>query len=209
MPTYPAIHQITHQDYFYILICIYVIFISSPNAVNEYIHFLAFSKNMMHDVERKKLRDSRMLMSVQIDLHLIIWPIAIKRICEKQELRTICTYQCIAVQISFRNYFARKYVQHNTENRTGVKENILKIYSQLVHIFTCLFNVYIYCLILLSFDHHFYVSAMFVLFDCKFECSSGHGDASNLQLIRIEARKVTFGPSYQWPASCYNLCISI
>ena len=44
-------------------------------------------------------------MSVQIDQHLIIWPIAIKGIWRKQCGQIAFT---VAVQISFHNYFARK-----------------------------------------------------------------------------------------------------
>ena len=91
-----------------------------------------------------------LLMSVQIDQHLIIWPIAIKGICRKQYGQIAFT---VAVQISFHNYFARKYVRP-TENQVLLFSIQILYWRGLLILF-----------LLKIFDHQilFYVSEIFVL----------------------------------------------
>ena len=96
MPTSPAIHQISHQ----VSLDPYHLHMPWMN-----IHFLWVFKeqNVLTEKEIERFQDA-----VQIDQHLIIWPIAIKGDLEKT-IRTNCIYHC-----SSANIIPQLFCQKNT-----------------------------------------------------------------------------------------------
>ena len=96
MPTSPAIHQISHQ----VSLDPYHLHMPWMN-----IHFLWVFKeqNVLTEKEIERFQDA-----VQIDQHLIIWPIAIKGDLEKT-IRTNCIYHCSSAKI-----ISQLFCQKNT-----------------------------------------------------------------------------------------------
>ena len=103
MPTSPAIHQISHQ----VSLDPYHLHMPWMN-----IHFLWVFKE--HDVLTQK-EIERFQDAVQIDQHLIIWPIAIKGDLEKT-IRTNCIYHCSSANI-ISQLFCQKNTFHWKQNQ--------------------------------------------------------------------------------------------
>ena len=103
MPTSPAIHQISHQ----VSLDPYHLHIPWMN-----IHFLWVFKeqNVLTEKEIERFQDA-----VQIDQHLIIWPIAIKGDLEKT-IRTNCIYHCSSANI-ISQLFCQKNTFHWKQNQ--------------------------------------------------------------------------------------------
>ena len=129
-------------------------------------------------------------MSVQIDQHLIIWPIAIKGIWRKQYGQIAFT---VAVQISFHNYFARKIrTSHWKLESTKTESSFTFLHLKILKRSPDLVFVQYFPTII------FYFTCPQYLFYCSASLSAAlvRVNALSIQFIRREARKVTFRSSY-------------